>query len=42
MNIYLQIEQLILDGVNKPPDSHHLLQSTVTPELTRPLTNGKN
>ena len=35
MNINLHIERLVLDGVNITADQHHLLQASVTAELTR-------
>jgi hypothetical protein len=38
MNITLHIERLILDGVNIAPDQRHLLQASLTVELTRLLT----
>jgi len=38
MNITLHIERLILDGVNIAPDQRHLLQASLTTELTRLLT----
>ncbi len=37
MNINLHIERLVLEGVNITADQHHMLQSTVTAELTRML-----
>jgi len=40
MNINLHIERLILDGVNIAPDQRHLLQASVTTELTRLISNG--
>ncbi|MDO9164089.1 MAG: hypothetical protein Q8N35_15345 [Methylococcaceae bacterium] len=40
MNITLHIERLILDGVNIAPDQRHLLQASLTLELTRLLTQG--
>lgn len=40
MNINLHIERLVLDGVNIAAGEGHLLQSTVTAELTRMLTDG--
>lgn len=40
MNINLYIERLVLDGVNIAADQHHLLQASVTTELTRMLTEG--
>ena len=40
MNIYLHIERLILDGVNITPGQRHLLQASVTTELTRLLCEG--
>ena len=40
MNINLHIERLVLDGVNIAPGQKHLLQSIVTSELTRMLTDG--
>lgn len=39
MNINLHIERLILEGVNVAPDQRHLLQASVTNELTRLLNN---
>ena len=35
MNIKLHIERLVLDGVNIAPGQRHLLQASVTTELTR-------
>jgi len=40
MNINLHIERLILDGVNVAPGQRHLLQATITAELTRILAEG--
>jgi hypothetical protein len=40
MNINFHIEQLVLDGVNIGPGQRYLLQSMVTTELTRMLTEG--
>ncbi|MDI1292350.1 MAG: hypothetical protein PSV18_06355 [Methylobacter sp.] len=37
MNINLHIERLVLDGVNIAPGQRHLLQASVTMELTRLL-----
>lgn len=37
MNINLHIERLILDGVNIAPDQRHLLQASLTIELTKLL-----
>lgn len=40
MNITLHIERLILDGIDIAPDQKHLLQSIITTELIRMLTEG--
>jgi len=40
MNINLHIERLILNGVNLQQGQRHLLQTSVTGELTRMLTEG--
>lgn len=40
MNINLHIERLVLDGVNIAPDQRHVLQASVTAELTRLLNHG--
>jgi hypothetical protein len=40
MNINLHIERLVLDGVNIAPAQRHLLQASVTTELTRLLNDG--
>jgi hypothetical protein len=40
MNINLHIERLVLDGLSLSPDHRHLLQASVTTELTRLLNNG--
>ena len=40
MNINLHIERLVLDGVNIAPGQRHLLQTSVTTELTRLLADG--
>lgn len=41
MNVKLHIERLVLDGVNIAPHQHHLLQASLTTELTRLLNNGR-
>lgn len=38
MNIDLHIERLILDGIDLTPHQRHLLQTSVTVELTRLLS----
>lgn len=40
MKISLHIEGLVLDGVNITPGERHLLQASVTTELTQMLNNG--
>jgi hypothetical protein len=40
MNIDLHIERLILDGIDLTPGQRHLLQNSVTEELTRLLSHG--
>lgn len=40
MNIDLHIERLILDGIDLTPGQHHLLQTSLTAELTRLLNEG--
>jgi hypothetical protein len=40
VNINLHIERLVLDGVNITPGERHLLQTSVTNELTQMLNNG--
>jgi hypothetical protein len=40
MNINLHIERLVLDGVNLAPDQRHLLQASITAELTRLFSDG--
>jgi hypothetical protein len=40
MNINLHIERLVLDGVSIAPDQRHVLQASITTELTRLLSNG--
>ena len=40
MNINLHIERLVLDGVNSALGQQHLLQNSVTSELTRLLNDG--
>lgn len=40
MNIDLHIERLILDGIDLTPGQRHLLQTSVTAELTRLLSHG--
>ena len=40
VNVNLHIERLVLDGVNILPAQRHLLQSSVTTELTRLITEG--
>lgn len=40
MNINLHIERLVLDGVNIAPGERHLLQASLTNELTQKLNNG--
>ncbi len=39
MNINLHIERLVLDGVNITPGERHLLQTSVTTELTQMINN---
>ena len=39
MNINLHIERLILDGINISPGQRHLLQASITTELTQLLNN---
>lgn len=40
MNINFHIERLVLDGVNITPGERHLLQASITNELTQMLNNG--
>lgn len=40
MNINLHIDRLVLDGIHIAPGQRHLLQASVTTELTRMLNNG--
>ncbi|WP_404361092.1 hypothetical protein [Methylotuvimicrobium sp. KM1] len=40
MNINLHIERLILDGIDITPGQRHLLQASLTTELTRMLAEG--
>jgi len=40
MNINLHIDRLILDGVDIAPNQRHLLQASITAELTQLLSNG--
>ena len=40
MKINLHIERLVLDGINIPPAESHLLQASVTTELSRMLNIG--
>ena len=39
MNINLHIERLVLDGVDIAPGQQHVLQASITTELTRLLTD---
>ena len=39
-SIHLHIERLVLDGVDIAPGQRHVLQASVTTELTRLLTDG--
>ena len=39
-SIHLHIERLVLNGVDIAPGQRHLLQASVTTELTRLLTDG--
>jgi|WetSurMetagenome_2_1015567.scaffolds.fasta_scaffold488573_2 hypothetical protein len=39
-SIQLHIERLVLDGVDIAPGQRHVLQASVTAELTRLLTDG--
>jgi hypothetical protein len=39
-SIHLHIERLVLDGIDIAPGQRHLLQASVTAELTRLLTHG--